>query len=363
MSVRSLRYIIDPVSACPPGLLTPTGKPVDQIHMDLDDVARSAWNEILQTAPGSSSLFAFFEDLLEPGVALVWSGSGPGRGTEMRRSFSGLFGRFFARAYLQLNHGFVWFTAIDGNNFSLSPNWRVRRKSGLKTNMPDWICVRPGELAIGEAKGTHQKGNCTRGGRPGPIKTADGQIKGVVVEKRTGANRLTGWTKKSVKGWAVMSRWGTADPARDPFMYVLDPKTAGDPLDPDETEELSQAVSRKSIEQTALGLRLLLEKGTEIVPAPRNRVTIVGDDEKRAFAGAIVSPFGILDVGLDQAIELAARIPNPNAVRFVGLDEEVLTAYLEGREIKPANRRKLNDDTVVGPDGLVVAPVTEAKVL
>ena len=360
MSVRSLRYIIDPPSACPPGLLTSAGTPVAQIQLDLDDVARSAWNEILQTAPGSSSLFAFFEDLLEPGTDLVWSGSGPGRGTEMRRSFSGLFGRFFARAYLQLNHGFVWFTAIDGNNFPLSPNWRVRRKSRSKTNMPDWICVRPGELAIGEAKGTHQAGNCTRGGRPGPIKTADGQLKGVVVEKRTGA-RLTGWTAKSVKGWAVMSRWGTADPARDPFMYVLDPKTDGEPLTSDEIEELSQVVARKSVEQTALGLRLLQEKGTEIFPAPRQRVTIAGDSEKRGFAGAIVSPFGILDVGLDQAVELAARIPNPNAIRFVGLEEEVLATYLEGGELKPAARRKFSDDAIVGPDGLVVAPVTDTK--
>jgi len=358
MSVRSLRYIIEPPSACPPGLLTSAGVPVDQIQMDLDDVARSAWNEILQTAPGSSSLFAFFEDLLEPGSNLIWRGSGPGRGTEMRRSFSGLFGRFFARAYLQLNHGFVWFTAIDGNNFPLSPNWRVRRKSRSKTNMPDWICVRPGELAIAEAKGTHQKGNCTRGGQPGPIKTADGQLKGVVVEKRTGGGRLTGWNEKSVKGWAVMSRWGTANPVRDPFMYVLDPKTDGEPLSADEIEELSQAVARKSVEQTALGLRLLQGKGAEIVPTPRHKIRIVGDDEKRDFSGSVVSPFGILDMGLDQAMELALRMPNPEAVRFVGLEDEVLTNYLEGRHLKELPRRKLNDGTVVGSDGLVVVPIT-----
>jgi len=144
-------------------------------------------------------------------------------------------------------------------------------------------------------------------------------------------------------------------------MYVLDPKTDGEPLSSDEIEELSQAVARKSVEQTALGLRLIREKGTEIIPAPRQRVTISGDSEKRGFAGAILSPFGILDVGLDQAVELAARIPNPNAIRFVGLEEEVLATYLEGRELKPAPRRKVNDNTVVGPDGFVVAPVTETK--
>jgi hypothetical protein len=102
-----------------------------EMSFDIDDVARCAWSEILQTAPRATSLFAFLEDLLEPGADLVWREQGPGRGTEMRRSFSGLFGRFFARAYLQLYHDFVWFAAIDGDNFRLSTNWRVA-EAGLQ---------------------------------------------------------------------------------------------------------------------------------------------------------------------------------------------------------------------------------------
>src|SRR5690242_5946375 len=106
MTIRSQRYIIDPPSACPAVLLTSRRRPMNRMSFDIDDVARCAWNEILQTAPRSSSLFTLLEELLEPGTDLVWRAQGPGRGTEMRRSFSGLFGRFFARAYLQLHHDF-----------------------------------------------------------------------------------------------------------------------------------------------------------------------------------------------------------------------------------------------------------------
>ncbi|MEO9338767.1 hypothetical protein ABFT80_15200 [Mesorhizobium sp. SB112] len=108
---------------------------MSQMSFDMDDVARCAWNEILQTAPRATSLFAFLEDLLEPGASLVWREQGPGRGTEMRRAFSAL---FFARAYLQLNHNFVWFAAIDGDNFHLSPNWRVSRKPRSLWRQTTW---------------------------------------------------------------------------------------------------------------------------------------------------------------------------------------------------------------------------------
>lgn len=359
MSIRSQRFIINPASACPAHLRTPTGRPMAQVPLDIDDVARSAWSEILQTAPRATSLFAFLEDLLEPGPNLIWRENGPGRGTEMRRSFSGLFGRFFARAYLQAHHDFVWFAAIDGDNFHLSPSWRVRRKPGSKTEMPDWICARPGELAIGEAKGSHQKSNATRGGMPGPIKTADGQIKGVRVEKlvRTGTRRA--WRPKRVKGWAVMSRWGLAYPPRAPFLYALDPETEGDKLTPEETDAIVQAVARTHVEQTALGLGLLKAVDDEVALAPRRRVRLAGDHEKRLFAGAVITPFGPLDLDFEQARELATLLPDPDLVRFVGLDEGLFDNYLQQQPLAPTERRRIGDLSVVGSDGLVVAPIKQ----
>ncbi|MES0022361.1 MULTISPECIES: hypothetical protein [unclassified Mesorhizobium] len=359
MSIRSQRFIINPPSACPAHLQTPAGRPMSRVSFDIDEVARSAWNEILQTAPRSNSLFAFLEDLLEPSPNLVWRGRGPGRGTEMRRSFSGLFGRFFARAYLEVHHEFVWFAAIDGDNFHLSPNWRISRKPRSQTEMPDWICARPGELAIGEAKGSHQKSNASRGGMPGPIKTADGQIRGVRVQKRVRNRPRTTWRSKRVKGWAVMSRWGLANPPRDPFLYALDPETDGQELSTKELEQLVQAVARTHVGQTALGLGLIEAFDGEFAVTPRRRVRLADDQEKRFFTGAVMTPFGPLDLDFDRAKELTALLPDPNLVRFVGLEEGLFASFLDGQTLVPRERQRIGDRSLVGSDGFVVAPINQ----
>ena len=359
MTIRSQRYIISPASACPAHLRGSTGRPLSQLTLDMDDVARAAWSEILQTAPGSTSLFAFLEDLLQPGPELVWRERGPGRGTEMRRSFSGLFGRFFARAYLEIHHEFVWFAAIDGDNFHLSPRWRVKRFT--KAEMPDWICARPGELAIAEAKGSHQKGNATGITRPGPIRTADGQIRGVRVQKRTPTIRGgLRWQNRSAKGWAVMSRWGLSDPPRAPFLYALDPKTEGDELTAQERDELIQAIARTHMEQTALGLGLIkwVEEDT-LGSVPRRRVRIADDQEKRLFAGAVITPFGPLDMDFEQAKALSALLPDPDMVRFVGLEQGLFESYLQQQPLSPRQRQRIGDLSVMGKDGLVVAPIRQ----
>lgn len=359
MSTRSQRYIIRPSTACPAHLLAPNGKPMERVSLDIDEVARCGWNEILQTAPNATSLFAFLEDLLEPGPDLVWREQGPGRGTEMRRSFSGLFGRFFARAYLQLHHDFVWFAAIDGDNFMLSPSWRVRRKPHAKTEMPDWICARPGELAIGEAKGSHQMSNAKRGGTPGPIKTAEGQITGVLVQKKMRVGRMLRWQPRKVKGWAVMSRWGLAAPSRDPFLFVLDPETEGDKPTPGEMGELVQAVAHTHVQQTALGLGLLVSLEGAVGVPPRRRVRIADDKQKRFFSGAVITPFGPLDLDLDRANELATLLPDPGLVRFVGLEEKLLSAHVRGEPLVPRQRERIGNLSLLGSDGLVVAPISQ----
>lgn len=358
MTIRLQRFIINPPSACPPHLRNALGRPMLRIPIDLNDVARCAWNEILQTAPHSPSLFGFLEDLLVPGQNSIWRGNGPGRGTEMRRSFSGLFGRFFARAYLHTHHDFVWFAAIDGDNFHLSPNWRVKRKSGSNTEMPDWICGRPGQLVIGEAKGSHQIGNATRGGLPGPVKTADGQIRGVRVEKLIRVGSRTFWRPRRMKGWAVMSRWGVAQPARDPYLYALDPETEGMEPSPQETEELVQAVARTSIEQTALGLGLLKVTDDNVVPTVRRRIRVVADDEERIFTGVIITPFGPVSIDPAQAGELSKLLPDPDLVRFIGLEESLFTHYLQGAPLLPRKRQLIGNDSLIGCDGLLVASIT-----
>ena len=156
-----------------------------------------------------------------------------------------------------------------------------------------------------------------------------------------------------------MSRWGLTNPPRDPFLYALDPETEGEAPTPEELDDLVQAVARTHVEQTALGLGLLKSTGDEIAVAPRRLVRVAEDDQERLFAGAIVTPFGPLDLDFDRAKQLSELLPDPDLMQFVGLDEDLLDAYLQGEALAPRERQRIGNRSLLGRDGLVVAPVQQ----
>ncbi len=367
MAVHNIRYIIEPASACPLALQRPPGLPGSFCEVDTDEVALCAMGEILQTGANVSPMSMLFDELLVAGQAeLVWKGRGPGRGIEMRRAFSGLFGRFFARAYLQRYHGFTWFAPIDGTPTYFSNRVRVRGKRTRKAELPDWLCAGPGQLAIAEAKGSHQKGNATKGGRPGPIKTAAGQINGVVIEKSQVAKGIRRWIPRSVKGWAVMSRWGVEEPPRDAFQYVLDPDTTGEPLMDEDKNEIIQDVAHVHIGQILEGLGYgdlapeFSSPRPAIVGRPRQFAEVDLEGEtKRSFIGAVAGPFGLLPISVQEAQSLIATAPHVlgSKFRFVGLDLDVILKIRDTATLEARPSRKDIYGTRIGPDGLLFAPL------
>lgn len=234
----------------------------------------------------------------------------------MRRAFSGLFGRFFARAYLQRYHGFTWFVPIDGSPTILSNRARIVQKPGSSAEMPDWFCAQPGQVAVAEAKGSHQRSNVTAQTLPGPVKTAEKQIGGVVLEIRSfGRGGVEICTARSVKGWAVMSRWGVEEPDRDAFQYVLDPSTAGNPS-PTATASiwcrtLHVFTSLKRWRGWATPIsRANSALGLEGAARPQQTATIEIEGEPPIkYLGAVVGPFGLLHLTLDRARLAAAAMP------------------------------------------------------
>jgi hypothetical protein len=304
------------------------------------------------------------EALLEPNSTdLIWRASGPGRGTEMRRSFSGLFGRFFARAYLQLNHGYTWFNPIDGDPYLLSPAWRVKRKRGHNNYMPDWICAGRGKVAIGEAKGSNIGGISPPKGRPGPIRKAVEQITGVQVEKRLAPGPPPRWRPRTIKGWAVMSRWGTANPARAPYLYALDPNTDGDPLTDQEQRDLEERIARRHVGLIAKGLGIIDAADADAEePIPsRQRLIASSADLPGSYIGAIFSPLGVMDMSVEQARALGASLPDRRMLHFVGLDQKVVDAFFAETELMPQEAMRRRENIIVLPDGLIVAPITELQ--
>ena len=335
-------------------------------------VGLCAFGEILQTAPTANPFLGVFEGLLVPGEPqLIWQSNGPGRGVEMRRAFSGMFGRFFARAYLERYHDFTWFAPISGDPTYFSPRVRVTRASSARIDMPDWLCAAPGILAVAEAKGSHQKSNLSAGTLPGPIKTADAQIRGVRVQKArmTKGGGLT-WVDRSVKGWAVMSRWGVETPAREPYLFALDPETAGEPLSDEEIAEVVQDIARVHVRLTLEGLGYTDLLGdpneTAVVRPARARDAVVlhveGEDESR-FLGAVASPFGLLSLTVSEAQALMPSLPTDIAhqLLFVGYDLEMISRLLQNEAVSPRHVRESDDGTRVGPDGLLVAPLSRVS--
>jgi hypothetical protein len=123
--VNYVNYIIRPNHARPTKSYSLAYS--DVYDFDLDQVEMAALRETLQTTLGPNPFSAFIRSFLVPYSAwLKWLGEGPGIGREMRRAFSGLFGRFFARAYLSDCHRLVWFTPLDGRLQDVAPRLQVR---------------------------------------------------------------------------------------------------------------------------------------------------------------------------------------------------------------------------------------------
>jgi hypothetical protein len=363
MSVHKIRYVVRPPSACPKELLSGIS-PGGQCEVDSDFVAACAIGELLQTGGGSSRPLALlFEELLVPGGdGLIWKGKGPGRGKEMRRAFSGLFGRFFARAYLARYHGFDWFTPIDGDPTNVSKRLRVTRLAGKGTELPDWICGSgSGRVGVAEAKGTSQASNGTGTGLPGPIKTADGQLKGVVVERLRNVAGKDSWTAVRAKGWAVMSRWGVEIPPRDAFLYVLDPDTHGEPPSAHERDDMVQDIARAHVGYLLAGMGFseiasqLLAEHVAGGNRPLEGAFLGSDGEDSAtYLGVPVGPLGVLPFPLGQAQTLAQAMPN--SIRFVGVDADVIRRALAGQRLD-ARARRSDGPVQIGGDGLLYAPI------
>jgi hypothetical protein len=134
---KSVNYIIQPSTAKPYKIRQLRFG--DVYDFELDHVEQAALRETLRTTSAPNPFSSFINGFLVPYSSdLIWIGDGPGTGREMRRAFSAIFGRFFARAYLTDCHGFVWFAPLDGPRQVVSARLQVN-SGGPRQDLPDWI--------------------------------------------------------------------------------------------------------------------------------------------------------------------------------------------------------------------------------
>lgn len=361
--IRQAKYAILPSNAAPAGLVSGS-----MIDVDLREVAACGIRELLSVGGSSLGLGTFLDDLLVSGTnELRWLGDGVGKGREMKRGFSAIFGRFFARWYLTKHHRFYYFLPTDQQNGCQFGSLRIQRTKGQ--DLPDWFMAGPNGCALGEAKGSHDK-SVTSVSKAAPLVKATRQLSRARVRIRR--------TRISLKGWGVMSRWGTDQNGLSPLLYVSDPKTRGEPLPDDEVQRLLKyAHWHQSMRiLNALGITYFNDRLpddlkidlSEIVPPEDRRfnaaavqLNITGLRMKR-FVGGIIGPDArLLPMSVSAFHTALNRLPAAlrKQLYFFGIDKNRV-GMTDPTDELPIREPDASEEqwASLGADGFVLAPVS-----
>ncbi len=252
--MRTIEYLLqsDPDQGPPTQLNRGT------YSFDLGVVGAVAMKELIQTCRSASPMTALIRGLLAgtAGQPLIWRDSGPGMGWEMRTAWSGLFGRFFARAYLE-QEGYTWFHPIQRSYDLVTDDLAVFRIG--PGEIADWICAKDattaaaGELIIVEAKGRHREGHDILQKLPRSLRNALDQIKNTLVWYRDKAGIMK---PKTVKGYAILTKWTNENKGNKTkaILRVVDPKTSGYEFDEKQLTGAIGGVARAHVSSFLLGL-------------------------------------------------------------------------------------------------------------
>ena len=200
------------------------GYSASDLPIELIDVSHAAAVETLQTGLGARGWLSLFQDhLVFNHSRLVWRNDGMGAGRELKRSFSNILGRFFARNYLEEEVQVRDLVSIEGDHFRIpNTNFQIRRK-GRAGDLPDWVGVWNNAPLIAEAKGSHDKRDWVNKQWPEPINTALRQIRRVEIVQVNSNGRIVPRTSRELfRGIAVGSKWGTQLNKASPVLIAVD---------------------------------------------------------------------------------------------------------------------------------------------
>lgn len=222
-----------------------------KLPLDLFDLAHAAVSETLLTGGPSSAFSNQLAAFLTGKQDLTWKGNGPGVGRELRRSFSNIHGRFFARAYLETHEDVRHLTPIEGNKCQFA-GLDVRLRDGQKGDMPDWVGLDSSGLVVAEAKGTYARGNWSKalygGTLPQCLQKAQEQVKRVQIDRGRIARDL------KFNGWSVASRWATEKTGLEPWLAALGTGLGVQTLTDDALRNITLALQRTTFSHIVRGL-------------------------------------------------------------------------------------------------------------
>lgn len=215
--------------------------------VSLLSVARAAAEETLQGSPLVSAWLKLFSTQvsLTDSYWLRWRGDFA-ESAELRRAYSGLYGRFFARALLTHHLGLTRFLSLKRNGLIIPNSVNVDRQ--VPGDIPDWIAWddRASRFVLCEAKGSLTSNDFLHTG--GPKCAHDGKLQFERVKTFDGAIEI------HPAKWVAATRWATDHRKVNPTTILWDPPTDFRPFSAEETARHRDAVSRAWLASIAPGL-------------------------------------------------------------------------------------------------------------
>lgn len=215
--------------------------------ISLLSVARAAAEETLQGSPLVSAWLKLFSTQvsLNDNYWLRWRGD-LAESAELRRAYSGLYGRFFARALLTHHLGLTRFLSLNRNGLPIPGSVHVKRQ--VPGDIPDWIAWdnRASRFVLCEAKGSLTSNDFLSAG--GPKCAHDGKSQFERVKTFDGAMEI------QPAKWVAATRWATDHRKVNPTTILWDPPSDYRPFSPEDADRHRDAISRAWLASIAPGL-------------------------------------------------------------------------------------------------------------
>ncbi|MDE0104429.1 MAG: hypothetical protein OXN89_18810 [Bryobacterales bacterium] len=328
----------------------------------------AAARETLVTAtPHMAAIWTdLFESMLVPGCCqLRWAGDGPGIGRDARIAYSGMLGRYMARAHLTEHAGIRVLVPLDvaKRSFEGSP-YQIRKPPHDRGHEADWIGLDGHGLVIVEAKGSYDpRIGAWHGPRSVPqcLDIAIEQARRTrVFSRRRGSSR-----EVPAKRWAIASRWGTEDkPALLPTLVAWDCGVSR--LNRQVHRELEELLLRADLGgvMEGLGHSKALEPRTGM-PLPEvlgsgYRLRI-GDLLIEPGFASVLGPLGVRPLRSNDDLRLVRQaLEDDIGVAIASLSERYLSTVVERGEWLGAGRiraeQEVGSSTVDSEEHDVAAP-------
>lgn len=341
--------------------------------------ALAAADETMQGGPLVPAWLRLFSAHLSTidAVRLRWGGD-LGESAELRRAYSALYGRYFARALLASRLGLTDFVSLRTDVTRLPNGVRIRRIA--KGDIPDWIAWDPiaGAYCLCEAKGSLTgKQAAFMTGHPTCVTEGKKQFGRVQVVDRAGVPLAT-------RNWVAANLWSTDSRPRESVSLLWDPPGDGMAIPESRREEHADGLRRRRVANIALRLgrpgligsarrldgaliRVVAQPDRESMPympgageedeALRPIDRAATGPHEGIYATALITPFGIRPI-VDAAdvAALKAQQGSETPAMLFGLSTEALRADQSFRE------PWLSGEGIAAPDGLSLFDLSRIKI-